>query len=122
LASALDFRMTSSQPGRVTVALATNEHHCTSWGVVHGGVIATLCDMACAAAAQTLMPAGTTAIPADLNLHYLRPATLKADSLECRGHVRTRTARVVISEASVVDAAGTVFAHATSTLIPRIRR
>jgi putative intracellular protease/amidase len=50
--STLDFAIIAAGHGRMTVRMSPAAHHYTLWGVVHGGVIATVCDMACAGAAH----------------------------------------------------------------------
>ena len=64
-------------PGMAQLSLRIEEHHLQQNGFMHGGVTATLCDVAAGIAAYTMVPAGKNVVTADLKISYLNPSTAK---------------------------------------------
>lgn len=101
--------------GQSLVEIAVREKHLQPFGVVHGGVIATLLD---AAAFWAVFPEldedfGMTSV--DLKLNYLAPAS--AGMLIARGR-RVKLGKTLgLGEAEVTDEHGKMLAHGTSTVI-----
>ncbi|GIV35132.1 MAG: hypothetical protein KatS3mg031_2667 [Chitinophagales bacterium] len=69
---AIGFELTEIEVGRVTGILLFRKMHEQQNGFVHGGVISTLCDMACGYAAYTLVAEGEQVFTAELKVSYLR--------------------------------------------------
>ena len=101
----------------VCIALKFDEANCTEASVVHGGIIATLIDIAgvavAIAGARTMPQSGGTS---QLSVNYLAPAfscDLEACAVLLRGGGRSNVARV-----SVTDAVGKLLAegHVSVTL------
>ena len=103
--------------GTATVTLEPQEFHYNPLGSVHGGVIATLLDTALGCSVHTTMPAGMGYTSLDLNTRFLRPVTVRSGMLTCTGTVISRGRRIATAEARLVDARGTLIAHATSTCL-----
>ncbi len=101
--------------GRAVFHLEPAEHHYNPIGVVHGGVAATLLDTAAACAVHTLLPAGSGYTTLELKVSYLRAITRDTGRLRCEGSVLHVGGRTALAEAKLVDAAGKLYAHATST-------
>ena len=81
-------------PGRATLAMAPSELTTNgSTGVVNGGVLATLADMACAVALSTLFDGKMPFATSDLHIRYLEPVhgPLRIEALVIRASVRTGT-------------------------------
>lgn len=77
--------MVRLEPGQVDIALLfrpeLGQHH----GFFHGGVVATLLDVACGMAALSLMPAGQGVVSAEFKLNFLAPA--QGERLVAQGRV-----------------------------------
>ena len=65
--------LTRIEPGRVEAALTLAAEHQQHRGFAHGGVIATLADLAAGFAAVTLVPEGTGVVTAEIKVSYLHP-------------------------------------------------
>ena len=97
------------------VKLSLDEYHMQPFGIVHGGVLATLIDTATFWAAFLRLPDGVGLVNIDLKLNYLKPVEkglLRADG-RCLRHGRS----ISYAESGVVDEAGELVAHGTSTLM-----
>ena len=115
IAHTLDFRPASVQPGVVVFEFTPAEFHYNPIGSVHGGMIATLCDSACACAVQSMLPAGSYYTSLDLNVKFLRPVTASTGPMTCEGSVTHLGGRSALAQARLTDAGGKLYAHATSS-------
>ena len=100
-----------SEGGVSEVVLAPLPEHLNSFGVVHGGVLMTLLDVAMAAAARSLQ-VGMGVVTIELKTSFLRPAR---GPLSSAGRVVQRGATLCFTEASISDAAGRECARASGT-------
>lgn len=97
------------------IELELRQDHLQPFGIVHGGVLATLIDTATFWAGFLRLPEDAGMVNVDLKLNYLKAAS--------RGRLRAegrclRAGRVIsYTEASVLDEAGELVAHGTSTLM-----
>jgi uncharacterized protein (TIGR00369 family) len=103
--------------GRMVFVLEPREFHYNPLGTMHGGVLATLLDSATGCAVHTTLPAGTAYTSLDLTTKFLRPVTVRSGTLRCEGTVISRGSRVALAQAQVVDGAGRLVAHATSSCL-----
>ncbi|CAN5148143.1 PaaI family thioesterase [soil metagenome] len=69
----LGFVLTEINAGEVKGELIITEKHEQQNGFVHGGVISSLCDMACGFAAYSMVPEGVQVFTVELKVNYLRP-------------------------------------------------
>ena len=67
-------RIQSVEPGRARLTMVPNVHTMNSTGIVNGGVLASLADMACAMALSTHFDGHMPFATADLHIRYLEPA------------------------------------------------
>lgn len=73
--------LTAVELGRVVFELQLEQRHQQNLGFAHGGLVATMADLAAGFAAVTLVPDGTGVVTAELKTTYLRPgigSTLRA--------------------------------------------
>jgi uncharacterized protein (TIGR00369 family) len=103
------------EEGRVTVTMPVMEYQYNPLGTVHGGVLATLLDTATGCAVHSTLPAGQGYTSLDLTTRFIRPVTIRSETLRCEGTVISRGRRTAIAEARLTDSAGRLIAHATST-------
>ncbi len=88
--------------------------HLQPFGIVHGGVIATMIDTATFWAAFLRLPEDTGLVNVDLKLNYLAPVI--DGQLLAKGRCLRPGRSISYSEAKVYDDKGTLVAHGTSTL------
>ena len=113
----LDFAGMSFEEGRVAFRLVPKEFHYNPLGSVHGGVYAALLDTACGCAVHTRLPAGVFYTSLDLSVKFLRPVTTATGEVTAEGSVTHLGRRTALAEARIVDAAGKVYATATSSCL-----
>ena len=113
----LGLKLVEAEPGRVTFTGVAREEFYNGMGVAHGGFAATLLDSALGCAINTMMPAGRVFTTIDLQIHYTRALRKEAGELRCTATVVHVGGRTATSEGRIVDAAGKVYAHGTTTCI-----
>ena len=114
---ALDLEAVAFSEGRATFRVIPQEFHYNPLGTVHGGVFATLLDSACGCAVHTMLPADAFYTSLDLSVKFLRPVTVATGPITAEGTVVHLGRRTALAEAKLTDAAGKVYATATSSCI-----
>ena len=97
------------------VELTLGECHMKPFGIVHGGVLATMIDTATFWAAFLRLPDGDGLVNMDLKLNYLK--AVEKGVLRAEGKCLRYGRSVSYAESSVVDEADELVAHGTSTLM-----
>ena len=100
--------------GRATMAVAFRPEHLQN-GVMHGGVVASLIDSACACAALSLIYPEAYATSVNLQVAYLKPVT--GGRLTARAECLRAGRRILFTEARVENEAGELVARGTSQLV-----
>ena len=113
----LGLRLTEAAEGRVVFVGTAREDFYNGMGVAHGGWAATLLDSALGCAINTTQPAGRSFTTLELKIYYTRPLTREVGEVRCEATVIHVGRRTAIAEARVVDSAGKVYAHGTTTCI-----
>lgn len=111
----MGMRLDAIDIDRARIVLDIDERHFQPFGIVHGGVLATLIDTATFWAAFLRLPEDAGLVNIDLKLNYLQPATGGRLSAEGRCIRPGRT--LSYTEAHVYDEKGELLAHGTSTLM-----
>ena len=114
---ALDLDGVSFGDGRAEFRLTPQEFHYNTLGTVHGGVFATLLDSACGCAVHSRLPAGVFYTSLDLSVKFLRPVTIATGPITAEGTVVHLGRRTALAEGRITDAAGKVYATATSSCL-----
>jgi uncharacterized protein (TIGR00369 family) len=111
-ASLIGARYREAADGRARLELEATDEHLNRTGTVHGGVLATLADMAMGQALRSR--AGRDEVPAtsQLTVTYLRPG--KPGRLVVNGEVRKQGESVSVCEADV-EQDGRTLVHAVAT-------
>ncbi len=117
ITATLDFGWVSVEPGKVIFEITPAEFHYNPTGSVHGGVYATLCDSACGCAVHSMLPAGAYYTSLDLAIRFIRPITSGTGRLLCEGTVQHLGSRTALAHATLADAAGKLYAQATSSCL-----
>ena len=99
--------------GEIRLGWEAQPDHRNLQGLVHGGILATLVDIAMGLAVRTVVGPTRRHLTMDLHVHYLRPA--QPGRLEALGSVVRVGTHVGFAEGSVMDAAGRLLIRASGT-------
>ena len=106
----------SVEPGTVTITCGFNDGLTQQHALFHGGVVASLAEVACGYAALSVMPADREVLTVEFKVHFLKPA--KTDRLIAVGQVVQAGRTLTVCEGSVFDATRTrLLAKMTATMI-----
>lgn len=108
-----------AEPGQASFRLELGEFHLNPFGIVHGGVLATMLDTAMGCAVHSLLPAAVAYVTGEMNVRFLRPALLAAGPLFCIGEVVHPGKSSMVASARIVDAQERVIAIAGATCLVR---
>ncbi len=109
--------LSSTEEGRAVVSLQTEEWHLNASGTVHGGVVATLIDVAMAEALNTMTEEDEQPFTIEVKVNYMEPA--QQGTLTATAQVRKGSKRATIVEAEVVQGdSDEVVALASGTYAP----
>lgn len=103
-----------------TILLDVDRRHHQPFGIVHGGVLATLIDTATFWSAFLRLPEDAGLVNIDLKLNYLQ--TVRTGRLTAAGRCIRPGNTISYAEANVYDEQGALLAHGTSTLMILPRR
>ena len=98
-----------------TIKLHVGNCHLQPFGIVHGGVLATLIDTATFWAVYLRIPDDAGLVNIDLKLNYLKPVL--SGRLTAVGSSIKSGKSISYAEAKVLNAEGEIVAHGTSTLM-----
>jgi uncharacterized protein (TIGR00369 family) len=115
--NALDLEAVAFTDGRAVFRVTPQEFHYNPLGTMHGGVFAALLDSACGCAVHTTLPEGVFYTSLDLSVKFLRSVTVGTGPVTAEGTVVHRGRRTALAEAKITDAAGKVYATATSSCL-----
>jgi uncharacterized protein (TIGR00369 family) len=113
LARMMGMRLVDMRLDEAVIAIEMHDDFRQPFGLLHGGVTATLIDTAMAFAVRTRIPFGEPTATVDLTIHYLRPHTDGLITCTAR-NVRVGR-RIITVSAEVVNAEGKQIATAIST-------
>ncbi|WP_326565199.1 PaaI family thioesterase [Amycolatopsis rhabdoformis] len=112
-------RLISAAPGETVFRLTPAEYHYNPMWTVHGGLYATMLDSAAACAVHTTLPAGSGFSTLDLSVRYLKAIRAETGPITATGRVVHSGRQVVLADARLEDAAGTLLATATANCFVR---
>jgi uncharacterized protein (TIGR00369 family) len=114
----MGFRFTEVGDGFIVVECTPGEQHYNMLGNgAHGGLACTLMDTVTGTAIQSSLPAGSVGTTLELKTNMVRPITAQTGKLRCEGKLLHRGRRVATSEGRILDAAGKLYAHGTTTML-----
>ncbi len=111
----LGMKLQSIEFDHAVIALEINPVHLQAYGIVHGGVLATLIDTATFWAVYLRIPEAAGLVNIDLKLNYLEPVSQGLLTAEARAIRAGRS--ISYAEATVYRADGKPVAHGTSSLM-----
>jgi uncharacterized protein (TIGR00369 family) len=113
----LGFRLAEVAPGFALFAMTPGFQHYNPIGSVHGGVAATLLDSCMSCAVQTNLEAGLGYITLEVKVNFVRAITDKTGSIRAEGRSLYAGRRSATAEGKIIDSAGTLLAHGTTTCL-----
>lgn len=116
----LGFRAIEVEPGRIVFTGKPDARSLNLIGTIHGGWTAAVLDTAMALAALSTLDARHDFTTLDLKLNFLRPIA-PGTEVRAEGQVVHGGRRVALCEGRIVDSAGKLLAHGTSSclIVPR---
>lgn len=111
----LAMRLAAIELDRAVLELPTARCHRQAYGIVHGGVLATLIDTATFWSVYLRIPEDAGLVNVDLKLNYLRP--VENGLLTAEGRAIRSGGTICYAEADVYNASRDLVAHGTSTLM-----
>lgn len=113
----LGMELAELEPDRCLVTLDVAERHLQPYGIVHGGVLASLLDTATFWSAFVRLPQDVGLVNVDLKLNYLEAVPPSAGRLFTEGRCIRPGRTLSYTEAYVRDGNDRLIAHATSTVM-----
>ncbi len=113
----MDFVPVHMAPGVAIFQGRPLPRHYNPLGTVHGGWFCTLLDSAMGCAVHTTLPAGKGYTTLEVKVNMLRPLTDAVALVRAEGKVIHTGRQVATAEGRLVDAAGKVYGHATTTCL-----
>ncbi len=111
----MGFHLAEADPGRTVFEGLPDLRHYNPIGSVHGGFAATLLDSALGCAIFSTLRKGDAWTTLELKLNYVRGMSGDTGPVRAEGRVIHRGRTVATSEGDLKDAAGKLYAHATTT-------
>jgi uncharacterized protein (TIGR00369 family) len=108
-------RLLSIELEKAVIELKTANCHLQAYGIVHGGVLATLIDTATFWSVYLRIPEDAGLVNIDLKLNYLRP--VENGLLTAEGRAIRSGNTICYAESNVLNANRDIVAHGTSTLM-----
>ena len=101
--------------GEVTFSGKPTANHYNPLGTVHGGYAATLLDSCMGCVIHSMLEPGQGYTTLEIKINYVRALTLKVPLVLATGKILHIGRRAATSEGRLVDEAGTLYAHGTTT-------
>lgn len=111
----LGFHLVDAETGRAAFEGLPEFRHYNPIGTVHGGFAATLLDSALGCAIFSTLAKGDAWTTLELKLNFVRPLAKDTGCVRAEGRIIHRGRTVATSEGDLKDAAGKLYAHATTT-------
>jgi uncharacterized protein (TIGR00369 family) len=117
MTATLGFHLTEAEHGRAVFTGEPRYEYYNPLGSVHAGFAATLLDSALGCAVHSTLAKGETYVTAEFKLNLVRPLTKDTGTVIAEGRIVHRGRTLGTSEGYLRDAAGKLYAHATTTCI-----
>lgn len=117
ISDSLHFFLAEVEPGRVVFQGNPSAAFFNPIGTIHGGWTATLLDSCVACAVHSTLPAGKVYTTLELKVNFVRGILPDSGPLRAEGKVISVGGRIGTAEGRLTDAAGRLYAHATTTCL-----
>jgi uncharacterized protein (TIGR00369 family) len=115
-------RLTGLRLSEVGLGMASAAMPASHWwqsgaGVFLAGTIAFVADLPLGCAVLTGAPAGVAVVSSELSVNFLRPSTIRSQSIIGRARLIHSTRSLGLAEATIEDGRGRLLGHATSRCV-----
>ncbi|HEY6202985.1 MAG TPA: PaaI family thioesterase [Candidatus Limnocylindria bacterium] len=110
-------RLSEAGLGMASAAMPASLWWQSGAGVFLAGTIAFVGDLPLGCAVLTGAPAGVAVTSSELSVNFLRPATIRSQSLIARARLIHSTRSLGLAEATIEDGRGRLLGHATSRCV-----
>jgi uncharacterized protein (TIGR00369 family) len=117
IAGTLGYDVAEATSGRVVVTLDPTDRHLNPAGTVHGGLAATLLDSCMGLAIQSTLDKGIAQTTIEFKISLVRPITPQTGPIRAEGSVLNCGRRIGTAEGRIIDGAGRLLAHGTTTCL-----
>lgn len=117
ISEGLDFYLDTVEQGFVVFVGNPALKHYNPIGTVHGGYAATLLDSCMSCAVQTTLERGQGYTTLEFKVHLVRAITDQTGAVRAEGRLVHPGRRAATAEGRILDAAGRVLAHGTTTCL-----
>ncbi|MGQ0763362.1 MAG: PaaI family thioesterase [Acidobacteriota bacterium] len=117
IAALMNFELVELSEGHAIFAVEPKEYHYNPIGVVHGGLAATLLDSAMGCAVHSTLPAGAGYTTLEIKVNFVRPILADTGRVRAEAKLIHLGGRIATAEDRVIDEAGKLYAHATTTCL-----
>jgi uncharacterized protein (TIGR00369 family) len=117
IASTLGFRPVDFAHGRAVFEGEPQRFVYNPLGSVHGGWAATLLDSALGCAVHSTLPAGKGYTTVDLSISMVRAITDRVSRVRCEASIIHSGGSIATAQGRIIDDAGTLYAHGTTTCL-----
>jgi uncharacterized protein (TIGR00369 family) len=112
----IPFRLTEVAAGRAVFESTPNERFYNTTGNVHGGYAMTLLDTCMGIAAYSTLGPGIRYATIETKVNFTRPITAKTGKMKAIGTAVHTGKRTGTAEGRLVDSAGVLYAHGSTTI------
>ena len=115
IAYTLDYALIEVEQGHAVFGFKPAEIHYNPIGMVHGGIPCTLLDSAMGCAVHSTLPAGVGYTTLELKVNIVKAIGKDTGFLRAEGRLIHAGRSTAVAEGRLVDEAGKLYAHATTT-------
>lgn len=112
----LEIRPVSASPGEAAFECVVQQKHLRTYGILHGGVAATMLDTAMGYAAGTKAPEFHHLVTVQLGVNFTRPAQ-EGERLTATGRVQHSGNRTAVVQGEIRTEEGELVAAGTATFL-----
>jgi uncharacterized protein (TIGR00369 family) len=110
-----DINFETAEPGIVVLTATPTAEHYNPLGFVHGGYAAVLLDTCMAAAIVTSLEPSLAAVTLEYKINFIKPMSVDTGVVRGEGKALHIGRQMAIAEGRLLDAAGRLLAHGTTT-------
>ena len=113
----MNMRLIEVEDGRIVFGGTPEEKHYNPGGTVHAAFTAAMLDSAMGLAVWTTLPAGVGQTTIEFKLNMVRPMSAGIGEVRAEGWIVHRGRTIATAEGRMVDPAGKLIAHGTTTIM-----
>jgi uncharacterized protein (TIGR00369 family) len=114
---ALDFRLIRVDRGSTVFAGIPRHDFYNPLDSVHGGYTAALLDSCMSCAVHSTLDVGYNYATLEVKINYVRPIVAETGEVRAEGKIVSTGRRIATAEGRLVDSAGKLYAHGTTTCL-----